>query len=74
MCVFDAFLWPDDRATLATQGEDKIRFIADHHSIRQLLEKNKFDFDVFVVACLAIRRLRVRFPSGTQKFFSEKTA
>lgn len=42
MCVFDTSLWPDDRATLATYGEDKIRIIVDH--FRLLLEKNNFDF------------------------------
>ena len=43
LLVFDTSLWPDDRAELATYGEDKIHHLVQH--FRPLLQRNNFDFE-----------------------------
>ena len=43
LLVFDTSLWPNDRAELATYGEDKIRHLVQH--FRPLLQRNNFNFE-----------------------------
>ena len=43
LLVFDTSLWPDDRAELATYGEDKIHHLVQH--FRPLFQRNNFDFE-----------------------------
>ena len=43
LLVFDTSLWPDDRAELATYGEDKMHHLVQH--FRPLLQRNNFNFE-----------------------------